>query len=720
MTRAKQRTLSSASRSARSASSMRASTRCSTRLQERVGINALLIGTISWLGLKVGRRISHALEGWPDHGVPAPYSMEGGSYIKVRPGILLATPSSGISPPRDPEMGGRDILELVIPKAKARGHEGHPRVHGAACSSMPATAPRRPSRSRTCRNAWRSIVLGRYAGEPCTSNPDYRRWWHGIIEEHVRNYDIDGIMWCNERNSPARPHDAGSGARLLLSALPPRGAGARHRRRARDASLSRRSGTSSSAPRRGETFVDGAFIEFLRVLLRNPEVLLWERMWLERYKDLDRELYGIVKWCNPALSFGLNVWNRNHFNPIRKAQWSWEEQTDYADWVKPITYQHQAGEVFDKEMGFFGEIDPARLHQAGVRARDVQACSASNEAPIDEVIQTGMDPDTYVYGQCADAVRGCKGKAAVYMGIGVDAPRVRGRPGGLHAGHRLSQRPRHLSGGRRGDRLLAELRRHEPLEPRRRRPGAGGTRPQGAAVRRSPPSDPVLNNRRRASSMPEQAPWRFQKIIRPMFEYEPGHHLLRGRVLTCVGDEVIEDGIVEIEGSTIKAVGPAIEFGSARRGRDRHRRNDPARPDPKPRPPRLGRHSRSRRAVDERPARDQRLQVRRQHADQPARGRHDLPRPRHEQDQSFRQAGRRAGHLSRTPAPRLRRGDHPDRRPHLLVLPRGERRRTRCAAPSASRCAAAPTSSRSWPATTRWNSPTRSSRPSSTRPIATA
>jgi imidazolonepropionase-like amidohydrolase len=62
--------------------------------------------------------------------------------------------------------------------------------------------------------------------------------------------------------------------------------------------------------------------------------------------------------------------------------------------------------------------------------------------------------------------------------------------------------------------------------------------------------------------MPEQAPWRFQKIIRPMFEYEPGHHLLRGRVLTCVGDEIIEDGVVEIEGSTLKAVGRAIEFGT--------------------------------------------------------------------------------------------------------------------------------------------------------------
>ncbi len=73
-------------------------------LQERVGINTLMIGTISWLGLKVGRRISHALEGWPDHGVPAPYSMEGGSYIKVRPeyyaehlhqGFRLARPRDG-------------------------------------------------------------------------------------------------------------------------------------------------------------------------------------------------------------------------------------------------------------------------------------------------------------------------------------------------------------------------------------------------------------------------------------------------------------------------------------------------------------------------------------------------------------------------------------------------------------------------------------------------
>ncbi len=66
--------------------------------------------------------------------------------------------------------------------------------------------------------------------------------------------------------------------------------------------------------------------------------------------------------------------------------------------------------------------------------------------------------------------------------------------------------------------------------------------------------------------MPEQAPWRFQKLIRPMFEYQTGNHILLGRVLTCVGDEVIEDGFVEIEGSKIKAVGKRADLGSRAEG----------------------------------------------------------------------------------------------------------------------------------------------------------
>ena len=62
--------------------------------------------------------------------------------------------------------------------------------------------------------------------------------------------------------------------------------------------------------------------------------------------------------------------------------------------------------------------------------------------------------------------------------------------------------------------------------------------------------------------MPEQAPWRFRKIIRPMVEIEPEHIVLVGRVLTSVGDEVIENGFVEIEGKAIKRVGKVADLGA--------------------------------------------------------------------------------------------------------------------------------------------------------------
>ena len=45
-------------------------------------------------------------------------------------------------------------------------------------------------------------VFNRIGTAPCLNNPAYRTWWHAIIEDYCRSYDIDGVMWCNERRSP--------------------------------------------------------------------------------------------------------------------------------------------------------------------------------------------------------------------------------------------------------------------------------------------------------------------------------------------------------------------------------------------------------------------------------------------------------------------------------------------------------------------------------------
>jgi imidazolonepropionase-like amidohydrolase len=61
--------------------------------------------------------------------------------------------------------------------------------------------------------------------------------------------------------------------------------------------------------------------------------------------------------------------------------------------------------------------------------------------------------------------------------------------------------------------------------------------------------------------MPEPPAWKFEKIIKPMFDLPQGHWVLKGRVLTCVGDEAIEDGFVEFKDGKIVAVGQAADLG---------------------------------------------------------------------------------------------------------------------------------------------------------------
>jgi hypothetical protein len=95
----------------------------------------------------------------------------------------------------------------------------------------------------------------------------------------------------------------------------------------------------------------------------------------------------------------------------------------YADWVKPITYQHQAGEIYQREMkqwhaSLLKDVSPDLFNPLMYQFLGL------DEAPWQSLMQTGMNPETYVYGQCQDAVRGVNEQIPVYMGLGVDAPRV--------------------------------------------------------------------------------------------------------------------------------------------------------------------------------------------------------------------------------------------------------------------------------------------------------
>jgi hypothetical protein len=386
---------------------------------ERFGINALMLGTVSWLGLKVGRRVSVDVEGWPDHGRRSETPLKGGSFLTPRPAAYRTTFINEFRA-ADEELAGVDILDHVLPHSRARGirlyidlmepmfnYSGHGSTASVDIPNLPQVL--------------QVDTLGRTTSEPCLNNPDYRNWLHALVEDHCRNYAIDGIMWCNERRSPLDAALIGKAphcfCRFCTELASREGIDVERARGASHAVWE-----LVSALRQGTRFVEGTLVEFLGVLYRNPEALVWERFWVERNKALDRELYGIVKFCDPRLEFGLNVWNRNHLNPWRKAQWPWAEQTQWADWVKPIVYQHQTGGIFADEWtpllaGVFRDLDPDHVIELA------KAVLGLREARWADLVQTGFDPDTYVFGQARDTLGAVDGRLQVYMGVGVDAPR---------------------------------------------------------------------------------------------------------------------------------------------------------------------------------------------------------------------------------------------------------------------------------------------------------
>ena len=323
----------------------------------------------------------------------------------------------------DDELAGIDILEHVIPHTRARGMRTYIDLM-EPMFNYAATARRESVDIPNLPQVLQVDSLGRTTSEPCLNNPDYRNWLHALVEDHCRNYAIDGIMWCNERRSPLDAALIGKRAALLLPALrrswPSREGIDVERARAAShavweiASALRRAGPPSTA-RSSSSCAS---------LYRNPEALVWERFWVERNKALDRELYGIVKFCNPELEFGLNVWNRNHLNPWRKAQWPWaSRRSGPTGSSRSSTSTRPAGSSPTRwthsSQTIFRDLDADQVIEL------TKTCSGSDEARWAEIIQNGFDPDTYVFGQAQDTLEAVDGKLRVYMGVGVDAPRSR-------------------------------------------------------------------------------------------------------------------------------------------------------------------------------------------------------------------------------------------------------------------------------------------------------
>jgi hypothetical protein len=377
-------------------------------LQEKAGVNALLISALSWSRGNAGR----ALYGYPDHGAQEPDNLRGGAFFDPDPVYYEATFHKQFKAP-DTLYTGFDTFRDVIPAAKRRGMKVYPYYCETSASSIRSIwQPGFPH--FLDRDHW-----GRVATRPSLLNPHYKTWWRSVIEDWFQNHDLSGFLWGIERQSPLMDifrADSSTGFDEYFVAE----ARAQGINVERAIAGYRAIDTFLAGVRNGDRPRHGVFVTLLRHLLHHPEVLLWEKLWLDAHQAFYHEIAGLVRFFNPKHEVGLGIWQIiNTYNPYLKAQYDQADYAHYADWLKPVLYHTPAGARFAEfaktwQKGVLADATPDGAYQALATILNL------NEyiAPFEAAPMAGFKAE-YVKQWTQDLIADTGGRCKVYSGIGI-------------------------------------------------------------------------------------------------------------------------------------------------------------------------------------------------------------------------------------------------------------------------------------------------------------
>ncbi len=158
-------------------------------VQERGGANALMLAVFTYGRGIAGRQIPG--QPLPDHGAQQydTDTFRGGAYWRLHPQYYT---NRILKDFRAPELGEFDLLEAVVPKAKARGMKNY-------CWFEDVYNPRLLANFEQVAEV---DVYGRHTGQACLNHPEVRSLLTSMVEDWIRSYEVDGIMWGSERQGP--------------------------------------------------------------------------------------------------------------------------------------------------------------------------------------------------------------------------------------------------------------------------------------------------------------------------------------------------------------------------------------------------------------------------------------------------------------------------------------------------------------------------------------
>ncbi|HWC19770.1 MAG TPA: hypothetical protein VG498_22345 [Terriglobales bacterium] len=407
------------------------------RLQRDAAVNTLFVAAFSYGRGIAGRQVPG--QPLPDHGKQEyDTGYHGGNFAHVHPQYYRDTSLKNI---HAPDYGNFDVLGDVIPHARSRGMK-------SICWYEDVFRPDLEGVERL-----QEVTLsGRKATTLCFHNPEVQAFWHGLTEDFVRSYELDGIMWGSERQGPfGNAIGAGHGGTIDPAEVTCFCDFCRTEAKARGIEVQRaiegytKLAALVRATRAGQRPADGYFVSYWRLLVDYPEILAWEKLWNDGLKATYANIYKLAKDVTAkgedriagatgtmiegfphsgarreGIGVGWHIWHNNSFSPFYRAEQHYADFLKYSDFLKVVMYNNcggprLAGYIRSVSHSLFADFSPEEVTNFTYRVQNYQ------EASFAELPQRGLSAE-YVTRETKRALAGVGGAVKIWPGIDIDIP----------------------------------------------------------------------------------------------------------------------------------------------------------------------------------------------------------------------------------------------------------------------------------------------------------
>jgi hypothetical protein len=273
-------------------------------------------------------------------------------------------------------------------------------------------------------------TAGQHTGVGCWNHPEYIAFWRATVEDLFRSYDLDGFQWGAERASPLanviQNGNANSATCFCDYCKAHNKAIGIDAERARQgfaevlAYVQARRANQAGQPKPA----DGAAAEFMRLLLRYPEVLAWDYQYRRSREAVMKTMYDQVKAIKPAAPVG---WHVDHWASsmdfIARSAMSYAEMAPWSDYLKIVCYHAVTG---PRLRSWVGNVQRSVLNDLTPDEAIDLHCHLFGYDPVlmpraNQPVPANAWPD-YVGREMKHSVASAAGKTLIYPGIGFNVP----------------------------------------------------------------------------------------------------------------------------------------------------------------------------------------------------------------------------------------------------------------------------------------------------------